>query len=180
MSDELTLLKERADQLGIKYKDNIGIESLRNKVNAFLANDGSDEGEAPVKEKTLAQIAAEERHKQAKEQLELVRVRIACLNPAKAKLQGEIFTIGNKFVGTVRKFVAYGEATDNGYHVPKIIFDELKTRKFQQITTKKGPNGQLLPIVRMVSEFSIEVLEPLTREELERLAAAQAAAGGLD
>lgn len=191
--NELDLLKQRADQMGIPYKSNIGIDALKAKIEAKLAGeqppaDGDDdqpagdqpEAAAPKKAKSRAEIEQDIRDEQAKEQMKLIRCRITCLNPAKAAIKGEIITVANRYVGTVRKFVPFGEATDNGYHIPQIMLNELKTRKFNSVTTKKGENGQLLPIQRMVPEFAIEILEPLTMEELGKLAATQMAAAGLD
>ena len=186
--NELDMLMKKADQLGVTYRSNIGIETLRAKINAKLNDEPEeldDEGEeeqqkaAPKKKAmTKAEIIQAERDRQAKEQMALVRVRIACLNPAKREIKGEIITVANRFVGTVRKFVPFGEATDEGYHVPRILLKELKSRKFNSVTTRKGPNGQMLPVQRMVPEFSIEELEPLTQDQINKLAAAQAAAAG--
>ena len=127
-------------------------------------------GLKPVSNKPLTkkqQIQAE-REKQWAEQLRLVRLRITNLNPLKKDLKGEVFSVSNRFVGTVRKFIPYGEVTDNGYHVPFILYQELLGRQFQQINTKKV--GQTsLPEHRLVREFAIEVLPDLTPDELAAL-----------
>ena len=187
--NELDILKQKADLMGISYKSNIGIEALRNKVNAKLAgtedrtdengNEIPDAAEVPVPKK----LSKEEQEQAIRDdmyanQMALVRVRISCLNPAKAQIKGEIITVANRYLGTVRKFVPFGEATDNGYHIPRVLLNELKSRKFNSISTKKGPNGQLLPVQRLVPEFAIEELEPLSMAELDKLAAAQLAAEG--
>lgn len=187
--NELDILKQKADLMGISYKSNIGIEALRNKVNAKLAgtedrtdengNEIPDAAEVPVPKK-LSREAQEQaiRDDMHTNQMALVRVRISCLNPAKAQIKGEIITVANRYLGTVRKFVPFGEATDNGYHIPRVLLNELKSRRFNSVSTKKGPNGQLLPVQRLVPEFAIEELEPLSMEELDKLAAAQMAAEG--
>ena len=41
--DELATLKERADKMGITYSPNIGIEKLKEKINAALGTDTSEE-----------------------------------------------------------------------------------------------------------------------------------------
>ena len=51
-SDELTLLKERADLMGIKYHPSIGVDKLREKVNSVLV---PKDDPVPVKE-TAAQV----------------------------------------------------------------------------------------------------------------------------
>ena len=215
--NELDTLKARADQMGITYKSNIGVEALKAKINAKL-DDKPDPGDgdeaqaatpaqtetgttaanaaaaqtqvqqtqvtqappappAPV-ELTKAQQEQKFRDEQQKEHMALVRVRVSCLNPMKAQIKGEVITVANKYLGTVSKFVPFGEQTDDGFHIPKILLAEMKSRKFNSVTTKKGPNGQMLPTQRLVPEFAIEELEPLTEQELARLAAAQLAESG--
>ncbi|WP_199097225.1 hypothetical protein [Dyella sp. ASV21] len=206
MSEELTLLKERATAMGIAYSPNIGLEALKAKVNAKLNSEdetaghgeGTGESEAetaaappapaakpqkadkPAREPTAAEALQAETMKQHAEQMKLVRIRVTNLNPAKKDLRGEIFTVANAILGTVRKFVPYGEDTDNGYHVPQIIYNELKEKKFVSVKTKKGEHGQMHVEQRLVPEFALEVLPPLTKEELNQLARQQAAAQGLD
>lgn len=194
--NELDLLKQKADLMGISYKSNIGVEALKAKINAKLdgtpdpgegSGDGEGDGEqaqtqnalaAGPRKKTKAEVEQDLRDDMQKNQMALVRVRITCLNPLKGQIKGEIITVANKYIGTVRKFVPFGEATDNGYHLPRILLNELKARKFNSVTTKKGLNGQLLPTQRLVPEFAIEELEPLTQAELDKLASAQLAAEG--
>lgn len=112
-----------------------------------------------------------------REKLKLVRVRITNLDPKKKDLPGEIITVANEYLGTVRKFVPFGEMTDNGYHIPQVIYDMLKERTFVSIKTRKGANGQLIVEHQNAREFALEILDPLTPEEIAKLAAAQSASG---
>lgn len=192
-STELDLLKMQAAQLGISYQGNVGVETLKARIKAKLEStegESEDEGEeqpatpeaptAPVTKKlTRAEQEQKFRDDQARDELKLIRVRIACLNPAKANLRGEIITVANKYVGTVRKFIPFGEDADAGYHVPVILLRELKSRKFNSVKTSKGDKGQMVVQQRLVPEFAIEELEPLTQEELDKLAAVQMASQGL-
>ena len=176
---ELAALKERAKMMGLKLPPKIGLEKLKAKIEAKL-NPTVEEYVDPGEE-TEIQRKARIRKKQITEQMVLIRCRIANLNPSKRDLRGEIFTVANKYVGTVRKFIPYGEATDNGYHIPQIIYEQLKTRKFLQVNTRndRSAGNQIVVDQRWVPEFSIEVLPQLTPEELDKLAASQAAAGGV-
>lgn len=184
MPSELEVLKQRATLMNIKFSNNISVEKLREKIEAAQAKDEpvveeaavnplGDKQEAGVKKMTLGQ-------KIRAEQTRLIRVRIQNLDPKKKDLPGEIITVANEYMGTVRKFVPFGEVTDNGYHIPYCIYEFLKERKFINITTRKGKNG--LPDIRATEarEFSIEVLPPLTEAELAQLAQAQIAAGSLN
>lgn len=176
---ELAALKARAKTMGLKVSPKIGLERLKAKIEAKL--NPSAEEDADPGEETDIQRKARIRKKQIAEQMALVRCRIANLNPSKRDLRGEIFTVANKYVGTVRKFIPYGEATDNGYHIPKILYEQLKARKFLQVNTRndRSAGNQIVVDQRWVPEFSIEVLPSLTQEELDKLAASQAAAGGV-
>ena len=183
MPSELEVLKQRATLMNIKFSNNISVEKLREKIEAAQTSDEPVIEEAstnplgdtpePVKKMTLGQ-------KIRQEQLKLVRVRIQNLDPKKKDLPGEIITVANEYMGTVRKFVPFGEATDEGYHIPYCIYEFLKNRKFQNIRVLKGKNGQPRIEQSWIREFSIEVLPQLTQEELNRLAAAQIAAGSLN
>lgn len=172
--DELTLLKQRADLMGIQYHPSIGIESLKKKVDAKLKPDLEDEStqaeETPVaKQKyTKQELLALQRTKLRQEALKLVRVRITCMNPDKKAWQGEIFDIGNSVLGSVKKYVPFN--ADAGYHVPNIIFEHMKDRKYQKHSEIKLPNGRKMTKSTMVPEFAIERLDPLTKEELRELA----------
>lgn len=187
---ELQVLKSRADMMGITYSNNIGLEALRKKIDAKMAGEEQPDGEgaeaspdqtfapnplqgetAPVKAKTLRQHLHDE-------QMKLVRLRITNLNPSKKDLHGEIFTVANEHLGTVRKFIPYGEATNEGWHVPMIIYKQLEARKFHQIRTiRDRRTGTNTVQSSWVKEFALEVLPPLTKEEIARLATAQIAAG---
>jgi hypothetical protein len=113
--------------------------------------------------------------------MKLIRVRIQNLDPKKKDLQGEIFAVSNKFLGTVKRFVPYGDTTDEGWHLPYVIYKELVSRKFLQITTTKDRQTKQVKVLkRWVKEFAFEVLPPLTDRELKALAAAQAAAGSIE
>lgn len=140
--------------------------------------------QAPV-ESTRRLTKAEENMRVRKElrdeQMRLIRLRITNMDPKKSDLQGEIFTVANEYLGTVRKFIPYGEVTDEGYHVPYWIYQQMLERKFQMIRTVKDKRtGALRPESRWMNEFALEILPQLTREELDRLAVAQMAAGSMD
>ncbi|MEQ1950922.1 hypothetical protein [Mesorhizobium sp. CN2-181] len=183
---ELDMLKQRAKLMGVQFSNNIGVEALKAKINAKLAGESQVE-EAPVPAVeaskpalTERQIANLARKQMQMDALRLVRIRITNLNPNKKDLPGEIFTVSNRVIGAQRKFVPYGEASENGFHVPFIIYEQLKEREFQQIRNYKDSNGRPKQERKLVKEFAIEVLPQLTELELARLAASQAAKGGLD
>lgn len=181
--------------MGVKFSNNIGLDALKKKIEDHQSGEASAEAEAEVaasavnplaqagedtaaaeaqvaKPKTLRQMLMEE-------QMKLVRIRVQNLDPKKKDMPGEVFTVANEYIGTVRKYVPYGEATDGGYHVPFCIYQMLKDRKFLNIRTGKDRRGQVKVEQGWAREFSIEVLEPLTTQELHTLAQAQIAAGSM-
>jgi hypothetical protein len=180
MPDELTILKERAKLLGITHSNNISVETLRAKIDAKLfekteeaelADDGSvnddDPGTKPMNLRTKLLMDA----------TRLVRLRITNLDPKKKDLPGEILCVANEYIGTVKKFIPFGEVTEDGYHVPYCLYQMMKDRKFLNIRTIKGPNGRQIVRHNWAPEFALEVLPQLTQEDLNKLAAAQQAAG---
>lgn len=187
VEDELALLKDRAKLMGIKFSNNIRIESLREKIAAKQA--GEDAPDEPTnKVNPLAVVGAAQeapaakkmtlREYMVKEQMKLVRLRIQNLDPKKKDLPGEVLCVANEYLGTIKKYIPYGEASDEGYHVPFCIYTELESRRFQNVRTYTDKaTGQIRIDSSWVREFSLEVLPPLTKAELAQLANAQAAAG---
>jgi hypothetical protein len=185
--DEMAMLRKRAKLMGIVHSNNISLETLRKKIEARM-NNQPDEPEITSKvEANPLDIAADpiEPNKKPnlrsylrKRELRLIRLRITNLDPKKKDLPGEIYTVANRYLGTVRKYVPYGEVTDDGYHVPYCIYKMLVRRKFLNIRTRPGRNGQQIIVSSTwAKEFALEELPQLTREEIARLANAQAAAG---
>ena len=168
--NELQALKARADLLGISYHPSIGVEKLREKVNAAVAEP------EPVAETTSPKRESEQEFRQRKrnEANELVRVRITCMNPAKKEWEGEIFTCGNSNIGTFRKYVPFN--ADEGWHIPRVIYNHLQERMCQVFVTVRDSRGNSTRQGKMIKEFAIEVLPDLTPEELNDLAQRQAAA----
>ena len=191
---ELDMLKSRAKLMGITFSNNIGLDALKTKIEEHKqASEAKTQTQTQVTAQTDMQQAESQTENQKKkvktlslrshlqkEKMKLVRLRITNLDPKKKDLPGEILTTGNEYLGTVRKFVPFGEATDNGYHVPYCLYEMMRDRKFLSIKTRKGPKGQTIVEQQMVREFALEILPPLTEAELARLSAAQLSAGGVE
>ncbi|QIG70540.1 hypothetical protein PP744_gp077 [Rhizobium phage RHph_N38] len=185
--NELDILKTRAKLMGISFSPNLkDPEVLKEKIAAKLADDSGADQKGMVSpeltsevDKTKPKTVDEIRKEMLAENMKLVRVRITCMDPKKKDLPGEIFAVGNDIMGVVRKFIPYGEVTDNGYHIPYIIYKALIKRKFLDIKVTKNSKGQEQVVQRWVKEFAIDILPPLTTGEIAKLAANQAAAGGV-
>lgn len=175
--DELTTLKARADQIGLSYHPSIGLEKLRAKIAEAIG------GDEPKPETTTGSDQVEETEGQRRKRLKmeaskLVRIRLTCMNTAKKDWNGEIFSVGNSVVGTFKKFIPFN--AEEGWHVPHIMYETLKARECQVFVTSKSKNGVSVRVGKLIKEFAIEVLPPLTPAELHDLAQRQAMAKSID
>ena len=191
--NELDVLKQRARMMGVEFSNNIGVDTLRERIRAKVEEQSKAESAAPslldpstpgssslgsVSEKPAKPMTL--RQYLQREQMKLVRIRITNLDPKKKTLPGEVFTVANEYLGTVRKYIPYGEVSDEGYHVPYCIYRELESRRFLDIRTYKDrANGNKIRVEqRWAKEFAIEVLPHLSQTELRQLAVAQMAEVG--
>ena len=188
--DELTFLKERAKVMGIPFSNNISLETLRKRVaDKMEGKDEAPEVNALTGDPEIAQAMAAKpldpkanavalRKLMHATQMRQVRVRITNMDPKKKDLPGEIWTVANEYLGTVRKFVPYGEQTDDGFHIPYCLYRLLDSKRFLHIRDVKDRTTGIVRQDKVwAKEFSLDVLPTLTQGELDRLAAAQAAAG---
>lgn len=202
-ANELEGLKARAKQMGLTFHPSIGLETLREKINLKLRTTGvkdveiepgvpklnevnSDEEVTEYSAKEIKDGYAERdtsklskaqlRNEAIREANKLVRVRVVNMNPNKREWTGEVITVSNSVVGTFRKFVSFNNPA--GYHIPQIILQALKERDCQIFVTGISENGQRIKKATLIKEFAIEILPPLTMEELKDLAQRQAMANG--
>lgn len=161
-------LKDFADSLDIKYHPSISAEKLAEKIeNAGKVEE--PEVEEPVKAETPEELK--------KEATALVRCRVTCMNPAKREWEGELFCVGNKYIGTIKKYVPYGVE----WHVPRVIFNMIKEKECQVFISEKrrtGTGNATSRTGRLIKEFAVEELPQLTEKELKALAQRQAMAAG--
>jgi len=188
---ELALLKQRADVMGITYHPSIGLPKLKTKVASILEQRSDTVIVEPVKVQPVATKESkqweypppetiQQRHARLrKEASKLVRIRVTCMNPNKKSWPGEILSVSNAAIGTVKKFVPFN--SEVGYHVPWIIYEQLKERQCQIIVTVTNPaTGKKFKKGKLIKEFNIEVLDPLTATELKELEQRQALNHSID
>lgn len=234
-TSERGVLMQRARLMGIEFSNNIGTDTLKERIREKMASTPAEPAQAPkpleapkteaptppvetvvvetpqpaqptpapapaqapasepevkaepdvAKDEEQEPVTKKEKVKSLRQhlketQMKLVRLRITNMDPKKADLPGEILTVANEYLGTVRVFVPFGEATDDGWHVPYCIYKMMEKRKFLQIRTIKDKRtGVNRPETNWVREFALEVLPPLTQDDLNKLANAQAAAGSV-
>lgn len=158
--EERDLLKARADTLGIVYAPNIPTDKLRELVNKKISNN-------------VAESAVEESEDDIarKEALRLIRVNVTVNCPTMQQRDGEIYTVSNRLVN-VRKLVLFN--TPEGYHIPNILYEHLLNCEFTQtyLEPRRG-GGEPIRRTRKARMYNIEVLPPLTPEQLKQMATAQ-------
>lgn len=162
LEQELEMLKTRASLLGVKYHPSISVDKLREKIDALDST-----------QDVVIKVPSEEDKRVAliREANKLVRVRITCMNPAKKEWEGEIITVSNSVIGTIRKYIPFN--ADDGWHVPQAILNMLNERMCQVFNSVPDGKGNMVRKGKLVKEFSIEVLPDLTPSELYDLAQRQ-------
>jgi len=191
--DEMSLLKQRADMMGIKYSPNIGIDKLKAKIEEkksapVATTDPSQMAEELETINAAAEVAggdvftpglretpAQLNMKRRQQALRLVRIRVTNMNPLKGNLKGEIFSVGNSQIGFIKKFVPYN--AEAGWHVPQIILTHMQEKKYMTHFEVKVGNKKIKKH-RLVPELAIEILPPLTAAELQELKQRQLMASG--
>ena len=184
MSDQtaLEITRAHANRLGIQYHHKAGATKIQGLINDHLAaREGNGPGESEVRapstdpKRPLTRVEYQHmlRTRAKKDCGRLRRVRISCMNPAKREWPGEIISVGSAKLGTFKKYIPFnGEP----YHIPQIIYDVLKDRKCSSFFTETDGRGQKVRKSKLIDEFAIEDLPPLTKEELETLRNRQAMA----
>lgn len=174
---ELDLIKQRLTIMNVKFHPNSKLDSLKLKLEAAL-NDTPPEVEktetvAPVEAKPLTE--AQIRMMKRKKAERLVRINITCMNTRKKEQQGEIFCVSNSVIGTIKKYVPYNQ----DYHVPQAILNMIQERQCQTFVPVKDKFGNTVRTPKMIKEFGVNILTPLTAHEIKELADRQAQAGSI-
>lgn len=160
--DELTTLKAQADRMGVKYSANIGVETLRERI-AEQLKDSSNSPDKTV----VAEIAADARL----EALKLVRVIITPMDATKKDYHGEIFTISNAVLPTIKRFVPFGVET----HIENILLDVIQDKQCLQMVDDAKAKIKGMKKKKVIRAYAIQTLPPLTAEQLEELRKSQLA-----
>ena len=183
--NNLEMLKELATEKGIEYHHKIGEAKLQAKITAFDTSIAHaqlrlDEAEASTRTPDVPvfkPLTTKEKIMMRKKiASQLIRVNITCMNPAKKGWKGDIFSVGSAQLGTYKKFVPF----NSDYHIPRIIYNEMKLSKCSFFREVKAANGNPITVCDQKPEYNIATLDPLTVLELKDLAAIQAAAGNID
>ena len=174
---ELETLKAQADVMGIKYGENIGVETLRKRIADRLGNaDTKDAEEEPTEMGSKLVSKTPDIKAIRDDALRLIRVRVVPMDSNKRDYHGDVFSAGNNAVPTVKRYIPFNEIT----HIENILYKQLKAKKYLYFVSKKHPNGVESRESRSANAYNIEVLPPLTPAELEELKKSQLMRGSID
>ena len=165
----LAELREVATDLGIEFNANIGKTKLLEKIAADEAevNEPKKLEGVKVKEMTVTEIK--------KSMDKLIRCRVSTSDPMFIARNGVTKQVGNKHK-MVGKFTPFNVI----WHMQEPVYNALMKQKWRQTKFKTDPaTGHKVPKVTMTPSFNIEVLPPLTKTEIKKLAADQSARGSV-
>jgi hypothetical protein len=175
-AEKLAYMKALADSIGIKYHPNIGLTTLEEKIGDVMSGAIDTAAEEGVVAKVEVETPRKRKLRLTKEASKLVRLNITCMNPAKKEWPGEVYTVSNRSIGTHKKLIPFN--VEGGYHVPHVIYKQLRDKKYPHYYTVLDKNGNKTRKSKLVKEFNLTVLPPLTDVELKDLARRQALANG--
>jgi hypothetical protein len=186
-------LEEQANLLGVDFHPNISDEKLMARVKAAKEGSPKEASTDEVTESTENEpktidmskvklipqsemkfskdITKAEKRQEARQ---LVRVVVACNDPAKKEWQGEVLEVGNGVIGEIRKFIPYGTP----WYVPKALIRFIEDKKYQKFYTRRDKFGNETRYGVNEKAFNVSYVGNLNEEELATLAKSQAARGG--
>jgi hypothetical protein len=177
---ELEALKEQATKLGIKFHPSIGEEKLREKVKEAMDKVDEADPSVPETQETVAEISAPVQEtpaqaiaRQKAEMLKLVRVRITNMNPSQREWDSDIFQVSNALVN-VKRAVPF----NTEWHVEEILLKQIRQRRCQIFREVTLPNGKKKKEAVLIPWYAVEILPPLTEQQIKELAQRQAMAAG--
>jgi hypothetical protein len=108
--------------------------------------------------------------------MRLIRVVVTPNDPLMSSYPGLIFTVGVSGINNgkmIKKYVPFNN--EEGWHVPNIILQQIEHAEMQKFKTITTPNGEKVLEPYITKKFNVRILDPLTPEEMDKLAASQAA-----
>ena len=199
---ELQHLRNIANKLNFSYHHMLGAEKLEQRLRDYCKNNSisfedisdevlneykkEDKGEVLImikdKKMDLSKVTFDELEKshnkevsdkRTKDALKLVRCMITCNNKNKTSYKGEIFAARNAVVEAVKKFIPVGLPP----HVPQILLNVIKEKQYQTFVEETLPNGMKVNKPHLINEYNIQILDPISKDELEAIKRKQLAEG---
>ena len=138
---------------------------------------GSTPASKAAKAKRIKEVFVDLNEEQ--QAMKLIRIVVSPNDTLMASYPGLIFTVGSSRLSKngemVKKFVPFNN--EAGWHVPKIIYDQINAAEMQKFRTVTSPNGEKILEPYLTKKFNVRILPELSVDELEKLAASQQVAG---
>ena len=162
-------LLARASLMGLSVHPSAKNETIAAKIAAHLKADPVDgqAGESPTADAAPAPLTKAEKELHPMKRLH--RVIITCNDPQKADQSGDIISVSNSVIGSLRFYFHFNKP----WHVPEIVLETLKESKLFLHASRK--DGREI-ITREVPRYNIQYLPALTEKERGRIADKQNAA----
>lgn len=171
---------------GMKAHHKTGTEKLKETLKtALLGNSqtpsADDDTEEEIPKEQVTELTPEQHEKKlTKEQraMRLVRIVVTPNDNLMSTYPGLIFTVGSSAINggrMIKKYVPFNN--EDGWHVPQIICEQIQNAEMQKFKSVKMPNGEKQLQAYIAKKFNVQILDPLTKPELEALAAAQTSRG---
>lgn len=170
---ELETLREQATLLGLTFHHNAGASKLSELIAEAQA---AKEVEKPTPKVDLSHNELMAARRDAA--LKLIRVVVSPNDPNKRDQDGDFFSAGNSAIGTVTKYVPYNN--EAGWHVPQIILNTIRDKRVQRFKKVRTAGGVDIREPTYTPAYTIQVLPPLTPEEIKSLSLAQRARQAVD
>ena len=167
------LLKQKADLLGLTYASNISTDKLRDLINQ--ANEPVE-----VKQDTsvnkLDSSVEDEAMALRLELTKKIRVMITCNDPLmKDWDMTPYYSFSNSTITLDSITIPLGVE----WHIPNVYVGMLQAMECKIPVKTKDEKGRPITIRRTVKKYNVNILPPLTEEELEALKMAQVMRDGL-
>lgn len=174
--DEKTQIQQRLDQMGISYKKTHGVDKLKEFLKLALIPDDNakEEFEKENKPKIVPEYIL--RQELIKKASKLTRVIVNTLDPNENSLRGQFFTFVNGKIGTIKRFVPFGEyCGEKGTHVEESILNIIRSKKYMKIVKYKDSKG-IERYKKVASpKYAVQETGKITQKELDEIKARQAA-----
>ena len=156
-------LIEQGKSLNLNIHPNTSLENMVQMVNQGLIYKYHTAPDAPIE-----QVVHKDPSKARREAEKRIRVRVTNMDPTKKDHTGQIFGFSNSVVGTIQHFVPFD--LEEGFHIPQVLLETIKSTKYRVTkyrTISKAGREEEVPYSVSLPSFQVEVLPPLTGEELE-------------
>lgn len=178
--EEMSLedVKTELESHGVKLHHKTGEAKYRETLQAVLNGTYETTPAAEIKEASAPKAEQKEELTREQKAMRLIRIVVSPNDPVRSGFPGHIFTVCSSKLNrgrAIKKYVPFNN--DEGWHVPHIIYEQIKNAQMQKFKPVKMPNGETAMQPYLTRMYNVEVLPPLTEAELQALAAAQKARG---